>query len=127
MCNRHNFLRNLKNIVFYFQILVLLLHMQHNVLILDFGSQYTQLIARRVRELNIFCEIFPFNHFPTDCTALIDEEETGSLTSLVVTLHQEIIFASLNFYSIANPLFINKLVLHIFDFFRLTFSHFWKK
>ncbi len=31
------------------------------VLILDFGSQYTQLIARRVRELNIFCEIHPFN------------------------------------------------------------------
>ncbi len=40
--------------------------MQHNVLILDFGSQYTQLIARRVRELNIFCEIFPYNHYPTD-------------------------------------------------------------
>lgn len=40
--------------------------MQHNVLILDFGSQYTQLIARRVRELNIFCEIFPFNQIPTD-------------------------------------------------------------
>ena len=40
--------------------------MQHNVLILDFGSQYTQLIARRVRELNIFCEIFPYNHFPDD-------------------------------------------------------------
>ena len=40
--------------------------MQHNVLILDFGSQYTQLIARRVRELNIFCEIFPYNNFPTD-------------------------------------------------------------
>ncbi|WP_143394753.1 glutamine-hydrolyzing GMP synthase, partial [Flavobacterium psychrophilum] len=40
--------------------------MQHNVLILDFGSQYTQLIARRVRELNIFCEIFPFDKIPTD-------------------------------------------------------------
>jgi GMP synthase (glutamine-hydrolysing) len=40
--------------------------MQHNVLILDFGSQYTQLIARRVRELNIFCEIFPYHHFPAD-------------------------------------------------------------
>ena len=35
--------------------------MQDKVLILDFGSQYTQLIARRVRELNIYCEIFPFN------------------------------------------------------------------
>lgn len=40
--------------------------MQHNVLILDFGSQYTQLIARRVRELNIFCEIFPYNQIPSD-------------------------------------------------------------
>lgn len=35
--------------------------MQEKVLILDFGSQVTQLIARRIRELNIFCEIFPFN------------------------------------------------------------------
>jgi len=43
--------------------------MQHNVLILDFGSQYTQLIARRVRELNIFCEIFPYNHPPADLSA----------------------------------------------------------
>ena len=41
--------------------LILFLRMQHKVLILDFGSQYTQLIARRVRELNIFCEIFPYN------------------------------------------------------------------
>ncbi len=41
--------------------------MQHNkVLILDFGSQYTQLIARRVRELNIYCEIHPFNKIPKD-------------------------------------------------------------
>ena len=40
--------------------------MQQNVLILDFGSQYTQLIARRVRELNIFCEIFPYNKIPAD-------------------------------------------------------------
>ena len=36
------------------------------VIILDFGSQYTQLIARRVRELNVFCEIFPFNKFNPD-------------------------------------------------------------
>lgn len=41
--------------------------MQHDkVLILDFGSQYTQLIARRVRELNIYCEIHPYNKPPTN-------------------------------------------------------------
>jgi len=40
--------------------------MQNKVLILDFGSQYTQLIARRVRELNIYCEIFPYNKIPND-------------------------------------------------------------
>ncbi|TSD65964.1 glutamine-hydrolyzing GMP synthase [Inquilinus sp. KBS0705] len=38
--------------------------MQEKILILDFGSQFTQLIARRVRELNIYCEIHPFNKFP---------------------------------------------------------------
>ena len=38
--------------------------MQETILILDFGSQYTQLIARRVRELNVFCEIHPFNKYP---------------------------------------------------------------
>lgn len=38
--------------------------MQNKVLILDFGSQYTQLIARRVRELNIYCEIHPYNKHP---------------------------------------------------------------
>ncbi len=43
--------------------------MQNNVLILDFGSQYTQLIARRVRELNIYCEIIPYNKLPVDVSS----------------------------------------------------------
>lgn len=46
------------------------------ILILDFGSQYTQLIARRVREINIYCEIHPYNHFPE-----IDETVKGVILS----------------------------------------------
>ena len=38
--------------------------MQEKILILDFGSQYTQLIARRVREMNVYCEIHPYNKIP---------------------------------------------------------------
>jgi|TARA_B110000305_G_scaffold227596_1_gene276446 GMP synthase (glutamine-hydrolysing) len=40
------------------------------ILILDFGSQYTQLIARRVREQNIYCEIHPYNKIPQDLSNL---------------------------------------------------------
>jgi GMP synthase (glutamine-hydrolysing) len=38
--------------------------MQEKIIILDFGSQTTQLIGRRVRELNVYCEIVPYNKFP---------------------------------------------------------------
>lgn len=50
--------------------------MQETILILDFGSQYTQLIARRVRELNVYCEIHPYNNFPE-----IDENIVGVILS----------------------------------------------
>jgi len=50
--------------------------MQDKIIILDFGSQYTQLIGRRVRELNVYCEIHPFNHFPE-----IDSKVKGIILS----------------------------------------------
>lgn len=50
--------------------------MQEKILILDFGSQYTQLIGRRIRELNVYCEIHPFNHFPP-----IDDHVKGVILS----------------------------------------------
>lgn len=50
--------------------------MQEVVHILDFGSQYTQLIARRVRELNVYCEIHPYNRIPK-----LDESVKGIILS----------------------------------------------
>lgn len=50
--------------------------MQEKILILDFGSQYSQLIGRKIRELNIYCEIHPFNHYPE-----IDETVKGVILS----------------------------------------------
>ncbi|MEM1137679.1 MAG: glutamine-hydrolyzing GMP synthase [Bacteroidota bacterium] len=50
--------------------------MAEKIFIFDFGSQYTQLIARRVRELNVYCEIHPYNHLP-----VIDKEVKGIILS----------------------------------------------
>lgn len=56
--------------------------MTEKILILDFGSQYTQLIARRVRELNVYCEIHPFNHFPENTDDFIGVILSGSPCSV---------------------------------------------
>ena len=50
--------------------------MKGKVIILDFGSQYTQLIARRVRELNVFCEIYPYN---------TDLDELGEISAVILS------------------------------------------
>lgn len=50
--------------------------MQNKILILDFGSQYTRLIARKIRELNVYCEVHPYNHFPD-----IDDSVKGVVLS----------------------------------------------
>ncbi len=52
------------------------------ILIIDFGSQYTQLIARRVRELNVYCEIHPFNHFPEPDADTVGVILSGSPSSV---------------------------------------------
>lgn len=50
--------------------------MPEKIIILDFGSQYTQLIARRVRELDVYCEIHPYNNLPE-----LDDEVKGVILS----------------------------------------------
>lgn len=52
--------------------------MQQKIIILDFGSQTTQLIGRRVRELDTFCEILPYNKFPKDDPTVIGVILSGS-------------------------------------------------
>lgn len=56
--------------------------MQAQILILDFGSQYTQLIARRVRELNVYCEIHPYNKIPSDLSHIKGVILSGSPCSV---------------------------------------------
>jgi len=52
--------------------------MQEKIIILDFGSQTTQLIGRRVRELNTYCEIVPYNKMPLNDPSVIGVILSGS-------------------------------------------------
>ena len=56
--------------------------MQEKIIILDFGSQTTQLIGRRIRELDTFCEILPYNKFPKDDPSVIGVILSGSPLSV---------------------------------------------
>ena len=53
--------------------------MRKGILIVDFGSQYTQLIARRIRELHVYCEILPFNKI--NSKLLYDIDPSGVVLS----------------------------------------------
>jgi GMP synthase (glutamine-hydrolysing) len=50
----------------------------HKILIVDFGSQYTQLIARRIREIGVYCEIYPYD---VDPQAIADFKANGIILS----------------------------------------------
>ena len=56
--------------------------LQEKIVILDFGSQYTQLIARKIRELNIYCEIYPFNKYDTPKEGVLGVILSGSPCSV---------------------------------------------
>jgi GMP synthase (glutamine-hydrolysing) len=56
--------------------------MHESILIIDFGSQFTQLIARRVRELNVYCEIHPYNHLPELTSSIKGVILSGSPSSV---------------------------------------------
>lgn len=58
--------------------------MHQKLLILDFGSQYTQLIARRVREASVYCEIHPYNHLPEN----LEEFQAVILSGSPYSVHQ---------------------------------------
>ena len=56
--------------------------MNEKIIILDFGSQVTQLIARRIRELNTYCEIVPYNKFPENTEGIKGVILSGSPLSV---------------------------------------------
>ena len=70
---------------------------------MDFGSQYTQLIARRLRELHVFCEILPFNTFPESID--INEVKGIILSGSPASVRQDVpLFPDLNWLNLGLPI-----------------------
>ena len=66
---------------------------EQKIIILDFGSQYTQLIARKVREIEVYAEIYPFNISQEKFDELVNEDVDTQLTfflkSMIFALENE--------------------------------------
>jgi GMP synthase (glutamine-hydrolysing) len=69
--------------------------MHQKIMILDFGSQYTQLIARRIRELNVYCEIHPWNKVPKIGEDIVGVILSGSPFSVLTKHLQSLIYLTL--------------------------------
>jgi GMP synthase (glutamine-hydrolysing) len=88
------------------------------IIILDFGSQYTQLIARRVREAGVYCEIVPFNADPDEIRArrprglilsggpssVYDDDAPGLMSGLVSADHPPVLGICYGFHLIAHEM-----------------------
>ena len=89
--------------------------MQQKIIILDFGSQTTQLIGRRVRELNMFCEIMPYNKFPKNDPSVIGVILSGSPYSVYEERAFKLDFTSLRGkYPILGICYGAQLMAHTF-------------
>ena len=65
---------------------------QQKIIILDFGSQTTQLIGRRLRELDTFCEIVPYNKFPYEDEGIIGVFCQDLPTAYMIPAHSKWIY-----------------------------------
>ncbi len=88
------------------------MHMPQQILILDFGSQYTQLIARRVRELNVYCEIHPYNKIPKITSDVKGVILSGSPCSVRDANHPDVDMKSFNDLPVLGVCYGAQLMVH---------------
>lgn len=86
--------------------------MTDKILILDFGSQYTQLIARRVRELDVYCEIHPFSNFPLPDSSTKGVILSGSPCSVLQDGAPDIDFSSFGSLPVLGVCYGAQLLAH---------------
>ena len=85
--------------------------MQEKIIILDFGSQTTQLIGRRLRELNVYCEIVPYNKFPQGDASVKGVILSGSPFSVSATVRSLSLIVTADGWSRQEPASMDVLIL----------------